>query len=107
MFLPETFPETALLKEVNIAEMRFTTRVQSILPADYDASEIEQSILLYFQQILGGEVIGTDPGQGEGGEYPENGYEGGEEEGEFDEDEPIDEEEYEDEEDDQEGSEEN
>lgn len=103
MFLPETFPETALLKEVNIAEMRFTTRVQSILPADYDASEIEQSILLYFQQILGGEVIGTDPGQGEGGEYPENG----EEEGEEEEGEPIDEEEDENEEDDQEDSEEN
>ena len=56
MFLPEQFPDTALLSEKNISEMRFSTRVQSILPSDFESSEINDLILLYFHRIVSGEA---------------------------------------------------
>ena len=59
MFLPEIFPEEGLLSEENIAEMKFTTRVQKILPKDFQVSDIRESMAMYFNGVMGGQILSS------------------------------------------------
>lgn len=64
MFLPETFPDTALLSEDFIADLKGTSRVSSILPRQFSKDEVEEAILKYFSAIVQGRVLSEMSRQG-------------------------------------------